>query len=406
MAQFLANIIGIREVPTIREVNVRAAPTITAALVTRLPVGTRGLRVVEVREDSLATKLNGKVYQWIKLTLPTGGEGWVRDDLIEVEGDGTPFGYPMLLVPAVAFSIQRRIAAVAGGVNQPPPAPVQPPPAPVQPPPAPTSGAPTARVIGKSGVNLRAQPINGSVIARLNFLQEVTIRGAQPQGGTSNYRWVEVDSPAGRGFVRDDYLSIRGDASAFGLSKGDEYPAPMKNCWWVRGFNVNQNPGEPEHLGWDFGAQTGEPILAGPNGGTVTQVLLCRKCTPDRPSTLMHGFSLGDTSIFNDEGWGFGYGTYVIVRYDNHLLPASTRERLAGRGLGGAHIFALYGHLQTASVMSGQSVTGGQQIGTCGNTGNSQATHLHLEIRAGTNLTPQWWQIRNGLLDPGVLFLR
>ncbi len=391
MAQFLAHIIGIREVPTIREVNVRAAPTITAALVTRLPVGTRGLRVVEVREDSLAAKLTGKVYQWFRLALPNGGEGWVRDDLIEVEGDGTSFGYPVLLVPAVAFSIQRHAAAVGGGVN---------------PPPAGDASAPTARVIGKSGVNLRAQPINGHVIARLNFLQEVTIRGAQPQGGTSNYTWVEVDSPAGRGFVRDDYLSIQGDASAFGLSRGDEYPAPMKNRWWVRGFNINQNPGEPEHLGWDFGAQTGEPILAGPNGGTVTQVSICRKCTPDRPSTLMHGLSLSDPSIFNDEGWGFGYGTYVIVRYDNHLLPASTRERLVRRGLGSAHLFVLYGHLHSASVSSGQTATGGQPIGTCGNTGNSQATHLHLEIRAGTTLTPQWWQIRNGLLDPGVLFLR
>jgi len=390
MAQFLANIIGVREVPTIREVNVRTAPTITAALVTRLPVGTRGLRVIEVREDSLAAKFNGKVYQWFKLALPMGGEGWVRDDLLEVEGDGTPFGYPVLLIPAVAFSIQRRVPTDT----------------PIQPPPASTSGAPTARVIGKSGVNLRTQPINGSVIARLNFNQEVTIRGAQPQGGTSNYKWVEVDSPAGRGFVRDDYLSIRGDASAFGLSKGDEYPAPMKNCWWVRGFNVNQNPGEPEHLGWDFGAQTGEPVLAGPSGGTVTLVSICSKCTPDRPSSLMHGFGLGDTSVFNDEGWGFGYGTYVIVRYDNRLLPASTRERLAQRGLGGAHLFALYGHLQTASVTTGQTVTSAQQVGTCGNTGNSQAPHLHLEIRAGTAMTPQWWQIRNGLLDPGVLFLR
>jgi murein DD-endopeptidase MepM/ murein hydrolase activator NlpD len=261
-------------------------------------------------------------------------------------------------------------------------------------------------VIGRAGVNLRAQPINGSVIARLNFNQEVTIRGAQPQGGTSSYKWIEVDSPAGRGFVRDDYLSIRGDASAFGLSKGDEYPAPMKNYWWVRGFNVNQNPGEPEHLGWDFGAQIGEPVLAGPNGGTVILVSICSKCTPERPSSLMHGFGLGDTSVFNDEGWGFGYGTYVIVRYDSHLLPPSSRERLAQRGLGGAHLFALYGHLQTASVTTGQTVTGAQQIGTCGNTGNSQAPHLHLEIRAGSTLTPQWWQIRNGLLDPSILFLR
>jgi hypothetical protein len=429
MAQFLVNVVGLPNVPTVREINVRAAPTTTAALIIRLPIGTRGLVVVDAQPDSAGTRMNGKLYQWLKVRLPAGGDGWMRDDLVEVEGDGTPFGYPVLLVPAIAFSLTRRIAAAAGftpltgavppappprppvpssPVAPPPPPPppvvVAPPPPPVQPPP---SGEPRGKVIGKGGVNLRAAPVNGAVLTRLNFGDSVKILNAQAQGGTSNYKWVRVQTASGSdGFVRDDFLSISGDASAFGLSKGDEYPAPMVKYGWVRGFNVNQNPGEPEHLGWDFGADTGEPMLAAPNGGTVTRVLLCRKCTPDKPSTLMHGFSLGDTSIFSDEGWGFGYGTFVIVRYDNHLLPASTRDRLTARGLSGAALFALYGHLAAATVMTGQTVTGGQQIGTCGNTGNSQAPHLHLEVRASTNPNAQWGNIRNGLLDPGVLFLR
>ncbi len=365
--------------------------------------------------------MNGKLYEWLKVRLPSGGDGWIRDDLIEVEGDGTPFGYPVLLVPAIAFSMARRIVGTPAvppppiatpPVNTTPtpvaPAPVTP--APVNPAPVvpvTISAEPRGRVIGKAGINLRAAPVSGAVLTRLNYGDTVKIVNAQPQGGSSNYKWVRViTASSGDGFVRDDYLSINGDASAFGLSKGDEYPAPMGRYWWVRGFNVNQNPGEPEHLGWDFGADTGEPILAAPNGGTVTRVLLCRKCTPDKPSTLMHGFSLGDTSIYSDEGWGFGYGTFVVVRYDNHLLPASVRDRLTARGLSGAALFALYGHLSAAMVMTGQTLTGGQTIGTCGNTGNSQAPHLHLEVRASTNVNAQWSNIRNGLLDPGVLFLR
>ena len=71
--------------------------------------------------------------------------------------------------------------------------------------------------------------------------------------------------------MRTDYLSITGDGSGFGLSKGDEYPAPLQNYWWIRGQNHNQNPNEAEHLGWDFSANAGEPIRSGPNGGIVAQ---------------------------------------------------------------------------------------------------------------------------------------
>jgi hypothetical protein len=430
MASLIATIVGMRNAPTIREVNVRAAPSIAGALIVRLPVGTQNLTVLEVRLDAANAALNGKVYNWLKLRLPDGREGFVRDDLIEIVGDGTSFGYPTILVPTIAFALTRQLptstpatppaapATPPAAPATPPAAPATPPAAPATPPAAPATppaapapapvvgGAARAKVIGKTGVNLRAAPVSGNVLSRLNFQADVAIVGGHPQGGTSNYIWVQVDTPSGRGFVRDDFLSVSGDASTFGLSKGDEFPAPMRNYWWVRGFNVNQNPGEPEHLGWDFGANTGEPILCAPPGGTVVAVNICAKCTPDRPSTLMHGFSLGDASIFSDPGWGFGYGTFVIVRYDNAGLPASTKARMTARGMGTAHLFAMYAHLQAASVAVGQTVSAGQQIGTCGNTGNSQATHLHLEVRVSTNPNPQWGMIRSGLFDPGVVYLR
>ena len=54
-----------------------------------------------------------------------------------------------------------------------------------------------------------------------------------------------------------------------------------------------------------------------------------------------------------------GYGNYVIVDHGNGYRT-------------------LYGHLQKATVQQGQTVNAGQQIGVIGNTGNSQAPHLHL----------------------------
>ncbi|MFF0739826.1 peptidoglycan DD-metalloendopeptidase family protein [Streptomyces sp. NPDC004111] len=63
-------------------------------------------------------------------------------------------------------------------------------------------------------------------------------------------------------------------------------------------------------------------------------------------------------------GWGGAYGNEVVIRHnDGH--------------------YSQYAHLSALNVRSGQSVTGGQQIGYSGSTGNSTGPHLHFEIRTG-----------------------
>lgn len=417
----IAHITGNPNVPGILTANVRASAGSSAqiAILLKAQVGTRDLIVLDVQPDPLGTALNGKVYQWFKLQFPNL-VGWVRDDLLSIEGDGSAFGYPVIAAAAYAFSLARAAIAAAA-----PPAPVPPAPAPVVPPaPAPPAPAPvvppapapapagipglvTGVVLGKTGVNLREAPVSGNVKTRLEFGAQVKIIGGQPQGGTSNYIWVKVDTASGDGWVRNDFLSISGDASTFGLSKGDEFPAPMQNDWWVRGFNINQNPNEAEHLGWDFGANVGEPVVSAPVKSLVMRVYNCIKCRPGAPNTLSQGLSLGDRRVFLDPAWGFGYGNAVMLRYLHEDLPASTRERLAARGWGGSHLYVIYAHLDKISVEVNQELAPSAQIGTCGNTGNSEAPHLHLEVRASTNPNDlNWSAMRSRLLDPGVAFLR
>ncbi|MER0245693.1 transglycosylase family protein [Streptomyces sp. HSW2009] len=63
-------------------------------------------------------------------------------------------------------------------------------------------------------------------------------------------------------------------------------------------------------------------------------------------------------------GWAGSYGNQVVIRHaDGH--------------------YSQYAHLSQLTVSAGQSVSGGQQIGLSGSTGNSSGPHLHFEIRTG-----------------------
>jgi murein DD-endopeptidase MepM/ murein hydrolase activator NlpD len=86
------------------------------------------------------------------------------------------------------------------------------------------------------------------------------------------------------------------------------------------------------HAGIDIAAGIGTPIIAA-GSGTVTRA-----------------------------GWNNGFGNYVSIDH------------------GGGYSTA-YGHLNSISVRSGQSVSSGQTIGTVGSTGDSTGPHLHFEVR-------------------------
>jgi hypothetical protein len=146
---FQAIIRGIRENPAITEVNVRLAPTASQQLLFKCAVGMSNLTVLDVQPDEKAVQLAGRVYQWLKLNFPNGQTGWVRDDLLDVVGDGTRFGYGIVAQPTPAGLLNRSMNV---GVIQPgqevfqSPFTTFPPPAMPTVPSAPTPAAPTPPV--------------------------------------------------------------------------------------------------------------------------------------------------------------------------------------------------------------------------------------------------------------------
>ncbi|GHE48467.1 M23 family metallopeptidase [Streptomyces capitiformicae] len=65
-------------------------------------------------------------------------------------------------------------------------------------------------------------------------------------------------------------------------------------------------------------------------------------------------------------GWGGAYGNQVVIKLADGY-------------------YAQYAHLSSISVSAGQSVSGGQEIGLSGATGNVTGPHLHFEIRTTPN---------------------
>ncbi len=109
------------------------------------------------------------------------------------------------------------------------------------------------------------------------------------------------------------------------------------------------------HLALDFAIWYGDPILAVKSG------------------TVIMAYDEGD---FPQTNANWTYGTFVVIEHENGVR-------------------SLYAHLESRTVSVGDKVTGGQMIGTSGNTGRVNpmptpenplaGTHLHFEIREKKN---------------------
>jgi murein DD-endopeptidase MepM/ murein hydrolase activator NlpD len=95
---------------------------------------------------------------------------------------------------------------------------------------------------------------------------------------------------------------------------------------------------------WSSGYHTGVDFVV-PTGTTIKAIA---------PGTVVSA------------GWGGAYGNQVVIQHADGQ-------------------YSQYAHMSALSVSAGQTVTGGQQVGLSGATGNVTGPHLHFEIRTTPN---------------------
>lgn len=387
------------------EINVREGAGRNTAILTRIPSHTSGLSVLAMQLDRQSeSDDDGQVFRWFQVVLPDGKEGWIREDLLAItlEAFGSVWG--LHEVAATAAPPAPSSVGQHGNITLATPAPsvtvTVPPP----------SGEMFVIGMNLSGANLRAGAGSGySALDKLAYKEQATVVDVKPDEQGLPLCWVRLVNARTWGWAREDNLRFAGNLSvgrAWNLPN-DLYRSPISGpSWWIRDFDETGAVLGVVHLGWDQSAPLNTDIVTGPHGGTVVKAAFCEKCGGQGLSVADKGLSLGDSRVLSDASWNYGYGHYVIVRYDNALLPASTRAYLGTRGWGGYHAFVMYAHLNQISVNERQTLSPCAVIGRMGNSGNSSGVHLHLELRFGKTPDAAWATIRQGLTTPSQLFFR
>ncbi len=218
------------------------------------------------------------------------------------------------------------------------------------------------------GMTLIILPVSGS--------EHTVVKGQTLKSIAKLYKVDVTDITAYNGISEDDKLSIGDKIFILGgdtmSDEGGDKPAPnlkaslakdknyyennpIKNLF---GFFLNPVPTGrktqglhgPGHRGIDIGAPTGTPMYASASGTVIFTKIGC---------------------VVGRKSCGGGYGNMVIIEHSNNTKT-------------------LYAHMSKVATKRGETVAGGDFIGSVGNTGKSTGPHIHFEVFNAKNPGVDW----------------
>lgn len=399
----MTHTIYIRGIDDWPDVNMRDKPgLIGSVIVHRVAKGNRAT-CDAVKADVDGDNFNGQVYQWFQITLEDGRQGWVRDDLIDIEGDGRSFGYGFYATRTYAFNASKQVLAAVDTSSLP------------GPPEFNEQELCTAKVRADIAANVRSKPTTQSALVKtLSPNTQVSVLKVVDGENSDRFQWIRMRTGNTAGYIREDLLVYSSDCDGLNLdpppqvipdtsisesaSGQGRFVSPVNGAYSISQAYVGG------HKGVDLASTSSPPVIAG-GIGKVSRVVKCTKCTDDKPSAIQdHGYPAWDDEVIYSAEWGWGFGNFVVVKYAWDDLPATMQTHLISIGLAGAFAYVIYAHLKSINVALNEGVNKGTVLGILGNTGNSKGAHLHFEVAVSmqSNLVSLKDRIR---VDPAHLFL-
>ena len=152
------------------------------------------------------------------------------------------------------------------------------------------------------------------------------------------------------------------------------------------------------HPGLDLDVPVGQAVFAATEG-VVIWVSDCVNC--QHISQRVYPCA---AAYRRDANWGYGYGTFVVVRYAAVLMPLTMRDIMARYRVADDYAYVLYAHLSQVDVDYGDTVDSGTRLGAAGETGCTSAPALHVEVRIGDNEAVNGIWLEQHALNPRLMF--
>jgi murein DD-endopeptidase MepM/ murein hydrolase activator NlpD len=153
-----------------------------------------------------------------------------------------------------------------------------------------------------------------------------------------------------------------------------------------------------EHPGIDLDTPIGQVIFAATEG-VVIWVGDCANC-----QLISQRVYPCNASYQQDANWGYGYGTFVVVRYAAVLMPPPVRDLIARYSVAQDYVYVLYAHLAQVDVEYGTTVEASTRLGLTGQTGCTSAPALHVEVRIGHDEAINGIWLQQDAINPSLIF--